>query len=152
MADDELKRQVKQLWQQAVKVADTARVEAGRYAQGNRTKIDSAIDRTAQAVGRKTGKDYGSTAAKVKGAAAKGAARLAGDPAPGSMGSPGSAGSMGSAGPGSSYGQAGGVTLWPDAGGPSVQDDVRPRTGGTPGVTAPRVEEPPRSTGTSGLG
>lgn len=138
MADDELKRQVKQLWQQAVKVADTARVEAGRYAQGNRSKIDSAIDRTAELVGRKTGKNYGSTATKVKDAAAKGAARLAGDPAPGA------------AGPGP-YGQeAGGVTLWPDAGTSSVQDDVRPRAGGTSGLTPPRADEPPRAPGASG--
>lgn len=77
----DLAAQAKQLGEQALKLANTARVQAGRYAQDNSGKIDAAIDKATAAVERKTGKDYHSAADKVKGAASKGAALLAQDSA-----------------------------------------------------------------------
>ncbi len=73
----DLAAQAKQLGEQALKLANTARVQAGRFAQENTDKIDAAIDKTAATVGHKTGKDFSSAAEKVKGAASKGAAMLA---------------------------------------------------------------------------
>lgn len=90
---NDLSAQAKQLGEQALKLANTARVEAGRYAQENIGKLDSAIDKATAAVERKTGKDHHGTASKVKDAAAKGAAYLAsvsGD-RPGTPGSHGGA-------------------------------------------------------------
>ncbi len=77
--NNDLSAQAKQLGEQALKLANAARVQAGRYAQENASKIDAAIDKATAAVERKTGKDHHGTAAKVKEAAAKGAAYLASD-------------------------------------------------------------------------
>ena len=52
---NDLSAQAKQLGEQALKLANTARVEAGRYAQENIGKLDSAIDKATAAVERKTG-------------------------------------------------------------------------------------------------
>lgn len=110
--NNDLSAQAKQLGEQALKLANTARVEAGRYAQENIGKLDSAIDKATAAVERKTGKDHHGTASKVKDAAAKGAAYLASD-----SGAPADRSGAGR-GPGAVAGpqdQVRPAATWPDA-------------------------------------
>lgn len=100
--NDDLSAQAKNLGREALKLAGTARAEAGRFVQEHTGQIDSAIDKATGAVEAKTGKDHQGVAAKVKDAAAKGAALLAGDSA--------AERAKGDAGP------TGPAASWPDAG------------------------------------
>lgn len=128
--NNDLSAQAKQLGEQALKLAQTARVQAGRYAQDNASKIDAAIDKAAAAVERKTGKNHRGTAAKVKDAAAKSAAYLAND-----AGAPRHSGPAPGAPRGGHSGPQDRITpaaTWPDAQ-PSGATGGTAGTGGTGG-------------------
>ncbi|MDO5711342.1 MAG: hypothetical protein Q4P32_06340 [Micrococcales bacterium] len=111
--DNDLSAQAKQLGQQALRLANTARVQAGRYAQKNSAKVDGMIDKATSAVGAKTGKDHRGAASKVKQAAAKGAALLASDSS--AQGRPGHYGQSGQS---EQPGQVGPAASWPDTSAP----------------------------------
>lgn len=76
---DELKLQEKatKLGEAATKAAEQAKVKAGDLAHDNRDKITTAIDKAGEAVDKRTGGKYADQITKAKGAANKGADKLA---------------------------------------------------------------------------
>lgn len=141
--NNDLGAQARQLGQQALKLANSARLEAGRYVQQHSSTIDAAIDKATQAVERKTGKDHHGTAAKVKDAAAKGAALLA-DEGKGTTTDASTTGTTGSA--------SGPAASWPDASGGRAEMPTIPtsRPGEEPQDTLPGTPGTPGAPGAAG--